>query len=270
MPAQQPARPASNKGEIVKPGPSTLAKPTEVPEYLRGTAGQGLEEMGREDILLPRIAVAQTLSRALNKKKPEFIEGLQSGDLYNTVTREIYGRKLHFVPVLFTKARILFEDINKGGGILCQSLNGINGGRLCPQGCAGCEKAAFIDGEAPECNLFMNYPGLVLNQKSKDEYEIRGMAAASMKSTALKVAKQWNSLMRLGNLASFARVYEIGSVDDQKDGNDFWNFTVKPLGFTPKELFDAATEFYKQLKSSTIRVDASDDEDPTAFNAQDM
>lgn len=254
------------KGEIVKSNQSSLAHQEEVPEYLRGLGREGQEEMGREDFVLPRIAIAQTLSPAINKKKPGYIQGLEAGQLYNTVTREVYGESIRFVPALFAKSRIYFEDINKGGGIICQSANGINGGQLNPASCDACENSRFIDGEPPKCNKFMNYPGFVVTDKG----DVLGMAAVSMKSTSIGVAKNWNSLIRLSNLPTYGKVYRISVVEDSRDSNDFWNFKVEPLGFTPQALIESCRNLYESLRSQGVKVDLSEMADEADFNTSSM
>jgi hypothetical protein len=251
------------RGEIVKAGQAGLTQIEAIPDYLKNIPREGMEEMDREDFVLPRIAIAQTLSPAINKKKPGFISGLLAGQMYNTVTREIYGEEIHFVAVLFSKSRIYFEDINKGGGIICQSANAINGGHLCPQGCDQCQHSRFVDGEAPDCNKFMNYPGFVIDQKSHD---LKGMAAVSMKSTAITVAKNWNSLIRLANVPTYGKVYRVSVVEDSRDSNDFWNFKVEPIGFTPQKLIDQCKNLYESLKRQGVKVDLSDAADETDFS----
>lgn len=256
----------ASRGEIVKQTPTAITGRQDIPDYLRDLGREGMEEMDRSDFVLPRISIAQQLSPAINKKKPQFIQGLVGGQMYNTVTREIYGEELFFVPVLFAKSRIYFEDINKGGGILCQSLNGINGGHLCPSSCDACPKSQFLNNEAPECNKFMNYPGFVLDKKN----QILGMAAISMKSTSIGVAKQWNSLIRLANVPTYGKVYRVSVVEDSRDSNDFWQWKIDPVGFTPKELIDACRGLYDSLKAQGVKVDMSDVADETYFQPENM
>jgi hypothetical protein len=258
---------SQNRGEIVKPAANNqLAVQQEVPEYLKGLGREGLEEMDRSDFVLPRIAIAQTLSPALKKNKPQYIEHLEEGQMYNTVTKEIYGEDLFFIAVMFSKARILFEDINKGGGILCQSLNGINGGQLCPASCDACDKSKFLEGNSPECNKFMNYPGFVL---AKDKGSIRGMAAVSLKSTGVKIAKQWNSVIRLSNLPVYAKVYRVSVIEDSANNNDFWNYKIDPAGFTPEPLVNQCQNLYQSLKAQGVKVDLEDADD-SDFNTTEM
>jgi hypothetical protein len=265
MPA--PTKNQPTRGEIVKPSNTSLAAQEQVPEYLRGLAREGQEEMDRSDFTLPRIAIAQTLSPALKKNKPQYIPDLVVGQMYNTVTKEIYGEEITFVAVMFAKARIYFEDINKGGGILCQSQNGVNGGHLSPASCDACSKSQFLDGNTPECNKFMNYPGFVLDPKTK---AIRSMAAVSLKSTGVKIAKQWNSVIRMSNLPTYGITYKISVIEDSANGNDFWNYKIDRIGFTPETLIVQCQNLYQSLKAQGVKVDLEDADERADFNTSEM
>jgi hypothetical protein len=52
----------------------------------------------------------------LKKSKAEYIEGIEAGDLYNSVTRAIYGRDVIVIPVGYVKEHLLWKDRDKGGG----------------------------------------------------------------------------------------------------------------------------------------------------------
>ena len=56
--------------EKVEPQPSQL---TEIPDWLKQDAGQGLDHIGSKDVLMPRLALAQGLSPQLNPDKPEYL-----------------------------------------------------------------------------------------------------------------------------------------------------------------------------------------------------
>jgi hypothetical protein len=258
----------NGKGELVKPSQSAVANKEEIPEWLQDVKGQaGLEAMDQGDLVLPRLAIAQTLSPALNKSKPKYIEGLEVGMLYNTVTRRIYGPNVRVVPILFSKMRIKFKPISEGGGIVCQSLNGIDGGILHPSDCATCEHSQFkADGTKPTCYKFMNYAS-ILPDEDKD------LLAVSMKSTAVAIAKQWNSLMRMTGKPAFAKSYVISTVMETRNGNDFYNYKVEPsAGWVPKDIFDFGTELHENLKAQGIRVDVEDEElnDADNFDTENM
>lgn len=252
--------------ELVKVETGKLTQREEVPDFLKDVkGGTGLEAMEQGDMVLPRLAIAQSLSPAIKKNNSKYIEGLEEGMLYNTVTRRIYGTTVRVVPVLFSKMRIKFEEISKGGGILCISANGIDGGQLCPAGCARCEFSKFIDGVPPKCSNFMNYACLLPD-------EGMDLIVASMKSTAISVAKQWNSVMRLLNKPSFAKFYQISTVPETRNNNDYFNFKVEPKNFVTPEIYSFGTAMHEQLKAQGIKVDLEDEDlqDPTQFDTNQM
>jgi len=67
------------------------AKTTEDLSYLDGFSMKGFEDINSETIAIPFLKLAQSLSPELNSRKPEFIQGLQPGDFFNSVTHEVYG-----------------------------------------------------------------------------------------------------------------------------------------------------------------------------------
>ena len=58
---------------------------TDVLDDIFETAGDGAH-FSADEMQVPFIRILQALSPQLNKKKPEFIEGASSSDMYNTVT----------------------------------------------------------------------------------------------------------------------------------------------------------------------------------------
>jgi hypothetical protein len=249
--------------------PATKPK-EELPEHLRAQQGQrqGLEDMDQGDITIPRLMLCQDLTPQRKKANANFIEGLEVGDLFNSVTGEIYGRSVLLIPLFFFKSRIYFEDINRGGGILCQSLNAKNGGRLHPESCETCIFSSWDDPEGskdgkPRCGLFFNYACLM---------EDGSLIALSFKSTGLKQAKQFNSMIRLTNLPMYAKFYQFDSVDMQKNNNTFASLKITPRSYTPKEFFDKAEETFKALHEKNINLDTAgmdgDEHGDTGFDTQ--
>jgi hypothetical protein len=74
-------------------------KQTTIPDYIlesiKKTGGrEGLENITIEDIAIPRIELIQALSPARIKSDPAYIEGADEGQLFNSVTRELYRRRV--------------------------------------------------------------------------------------------------------------------------------------------------------------------------------
>jgi hypothetical protein len=132
----------------------------QVPDYVTQGA-VGTEEVEREDLTLPRIGIAQSLSPQRKKTDARYIPGLDEGQLFNTVTRQIYGEKVQLIPLFFFKQQMKFKDIDEGGGIECISVNGKDGGALHPSDCKTCPHNQFKEGKPPACDKIMNYASLL-------------------------------------------------------------------------------------------------------------
>lgn len=91
----------------------TLARPASLEKDLTGT-----EDITRDEIRLPRLAIAQGLSPQMQENSSQYIEGLRQNDLFNDITGEIYGRgPMLFVIVRRDVRRIEFIPRAEGGGI---------------------------------------------------------------------------------------------------------------------------------------------------------
>lgn len=249
------------KQEMEKVKPGDVGKLTTVPDYLKREQGQvaaGTEYMEQQDLTMPRLGLCQALTPQRQKADPKFIQGLEEGQFFNSVTREIYGEKLLIVPLLFYKQRIRF-DKNKMGSILCQALDdkvGIGD----PGGiCLKCPLAQFTNDSKPECMRFFNYASLIIvNGRVAPE----NMLTFSLKSTGLKIAKDWNSLIRIKNIDMFGGVYEVTSVVAKDDRNSWYAPKIEPAGFVPQEVYSQAKHAYEIVaelnRQGRLKHDMSD------------
>jgi hypothetical protein len=267
---QQQARPAApapqRSGEIVKhANGGALA---EVPEYLRRAPGEppaGLENLERSDMTLPRLALAQALSPQLSESDPKYIEGLRPGMFFNTITRENYGKTVQLVPLLFYKTRILFGPLDSGGGLRCQSQDNLIGIGEPGGTCIKCPESQFGsarngEGKGTNCNQFFNYAALIVGSDGGVTPE--GLLVFSLKSSALKVAKDWNALIRIRNLDIFAGVYEVKSVERKNEVGRWFEPVIQPAGNVTRETYEAAKIAYNAVselnKEGRLRHDVAD------------
>lgn len=229
------------------------------PEFLTKAAPgrpRGLEDLeARKDFTLPRLAICQSLTPQRKKDNPLYIKGLEEGNLFNTVTGEIYpDNKVQVAPLFAFKSRIYFADIDEGGGILCQSLNAIDGGVLCDT-CAKCPNSQWTQDKEkkksvpPACTDFLNYASIILPS--------RELIAVSMKSTAIKVAKTWNSMMRIRNRDTFAGLYDLGTAIQKNAMNEWYTFTVTNSGWVDETAYKFAENMYSALRDEVLKVDTT-------------
>lgn len=234
---------------------ATVAEANLVPEFLRDRMQdtRGSEDVGAEDLVIPRIEVIQGLSKARNKKDDAYIEGAEEGMLYNNVTRVLYGESITVCPVFFRKEWLLWRDVDLGGGF---------GGAYPDMGSA---QLALQTQEKPEEWEIIDtnqHFVLVVNEDGTTEE-----AVISMAKTKAKCSRQWNSLVRINGGPRFSRLYEIRGIAEQnKVGQEYYSLGVKNLSFVTPEIFAHAERVYELVKSGAATVDRSTDDD---FNHDD-
>lgn len=75
----------------------------------------GKEGIRGDELRLPRLAIAQGLSKQMIKSDPRYIKGLQAGELFNDLTGEVYGPgPLLFLPLVRKVHRLQFTEDGKG------------------------------------------------------------------------------------------------------------------------------------------------------------
>jgi hypothetical protein len=256
-----------NNQEIVKHEEQPMGL-MQVPEYLQKAPGEvaaGTEYMERQDVTLPRLGLCQALTPQRQKSNPKYIQGLEEGMYFNTITKEVYGEKVRIVPLLFYKSRILFEDMDKGGGLLCQAPDALMGVGKPGGNCLKCPLAQFGQGgEPPECSIFYNYAALAFSNGRITGIE--NMIVVSLKSTGLKVARDWNALIRLRRADIFAGVYEFTSTTTRKDPYTWQTPIIQPTGWIDQASLIFAQEAYKAVaelhKQGRLRHDVEDIMEP--------
>jgi hypothetical protein len=239
---------------VAAPRPTgiTIRKTENLPAYIKqGGPARGNENVETSDLVIPRLELAQLLSPCLKESKPEYIAGCREGDIFNTVTREVYPREtgVFVIPILYKKEFLIWKDRKEGGGFRGSY--------------ASLEEAQTrIAGEPDAEHLTAAETGqqlvLVVNEDGTTDDSM--MAMVSMSRTKFKVSKNWNSLIRLNGGDRFSRMYRIISVDDQNaNGDEYKNLSVMAAGFPEEAAYRAAEAVYESVASGALkyRVDTS-------------
>lgn len=220
----------------------------QMPDFLKDKAGsaRGQENVGHEDLVIPRLEVVQDLSPARKRNDPNYIEGAEEGMLYNNVTRELYGQNVLVIPVGFVKEWLIWKDRKKGGGfrgafateaLAREALDGLEDGDDCE----------VIDTNQQFCLL-------VKPDGTAEEIVV------SMAKSKAKVSRKWNSLIRLANGDSFSRVYRLGAVEDSNANNEkYYNLSVAAAGFPSEALYRRAEKMYESIAKGNVVADRSAD-----------
>ena len=224
------------------------AKSDQLPAFLadKMTDTRGSEEIGTNDLTIPRIELVQSLSACRKKNDPAYIPGIEEGMLYNNVTRENYGETVDVVPVYFRKEYLVWRDQDLGGGF---------GGSH--QSMAEAEQARQTQEKPEEWEIVDTSQQFVLVVKEDGSAE---EAVLSMAKSKAKVSRNWNSLIRINGGPRFSRVYRISGVGDQNPaGQDYFNLSVSNVGFVTEEIFSQAEHIYELIKSGQASADSSFD-----------
>jgi hypothetical protein len=242
-----------------------------VPDHLKQYIGaQDAEnEISTADILIPRLSVGQDgMSPQLKKANELFIPGLEPGQLFNTVTNEIFGETAVVIPLFFRKNYIKFA----GKGVLKVVAMYANASDV-PKG--GLDWKVDSEGKRyQEVTEFKERMSLIRTASGAWQPII-----VSFKKGEVKFSDQWNSAIKFAKLAdrlpAFAHTYTVtAKLKQGGEGKSWYVKTVAPLGFTPENIFTEATAYFEQLSKGGYVVDnaglepeADDVEGDASFDA---
>jgi hypothetical protein len=259
------------------PHNKTAMLKTELPDYLAPTdTREGSEHIERDDMLLPRLALAQKISYELESSHEKFIEGLKEGELFNTVSKKIYGAgPIEFVIIRADRPRFVeFHPRASGGGIKDIDV---------PANDPRTQFTKGPNGETvpPVATKFYDFIVLLLpSTAGVTEPEMIGL---SFKSTGLKTARLLNTLVQQrGNRPIYAGKYELGVAKAKNAKGIYQVYTVKNSslanefsanpenpkmsGWVSQDVFAFAKEQFEAMKDKAVTIDSTTE---TAEDAAD-
>jgi hypothetical protein len=211
------------------------------PDWVDPHSHHGSEEVTANDITLPRIEVLQALSPQLKKNEAVYIEGSEQGQIFNTISGEIYGDHVVVCPILFQRQFILWQDRKLGGGFA---------------GSFATEVDAELERESKEkpndyevVEHHINYC-LVLRDNGQMEE-----AVLSWARTKIKASRRLNALVQMNPGDRYSRAYRLRSVEASSPKGDYWTFDISSAGYVPKEVFEKAAAIYDAIKGGERKVD---------------
>jgi len=185
-----------------------------VPEFLKDYAGKGSEHLSKNDLLMPRLGLAQGLSPQINPEKPEYIDGLRLGDAFNKVTGTIYGRGPWEMAIVRADPPrwVEFFPRDEGGGVKDPNV---------PHGDPRTQWR--VDGRKPVATMFYDFVVIFL--------ETMEPIVISFKATGIKTAKLLNTLIKLrGQIPLFMGRYAMKAVMAKGAKGDYATLQVQNAG----------------------------------------
>jgi len=235
-----------------------------VADDFSGNAGAGMENVTASDLLVPRLAILQALSPQISKKRAEYIEGAEVGDICDVGTGQIFDGGVLFLPVFYRKDYLEWAprassqglvNIHSDPAILDETTRNEKKQPILANGNYIAETAQFF--------------GLNLTADSTKCF-------LPMASTQLKKARKWLTLATGEKLTRadgstftpplFYRAYSLTTAEESNAEGEWvgWKidraFTLPELegeGFNWRALKADCEDFLKTLAKGTVSGDVS-------------
>ena len=239
----------------------------QVPDYIKQDSARGSENVGQDDIVIPRLEIIQALSPQVKDGDPKFNPDARPGMLINSVTGQVYGKEVMVVPVIYTKQWLVWRKRKDKDGKPLQG--GFFGAYNTPMDAE--DRMMKEGGEAANIEVLDTPQHLCLlvnfNTGSVDEVML------SMPRTKAKISRQWNTMVRMAGGDRFSRVYRVTTaLEKNSAGQDYYNYVVSQAGFPVKPLFERAEKLWTQLhegvRKATMDVTGFDDDAPSHTNSE--
>ncbi len=250
-----------NKKEMAVKSTQEIATMKMTPAEMQKMSG----ELTNEDFKIPRLVVLEALS-------PEVADGLgKTGDLFVKGLNINLGKNpVEIIVLLRSKSRIRWIDLDKGGGIQCQSLNGKDGIGEPGGDCYKCQLQAWQGTTQPECDLYENF--IIVLRKS----EVTIPIAISGSKARLGGLRDFNTMLELHRYQQrpfFDKSYLIKSVEKQNPnikGSKYHVFQIVPGNdnkFLSKDEVEKYYQMFKAVSSRDIVIDQDDEQQKKEKNS---
>tara|TARA_R100001440_G_scaffold50937_2_gene70920 strand:- start:1984 stop:2751 length:768 start_codon:yes stop_codon:yes gene_type:complete len=222
-----------------------------VPSAFMDDAGSGLENIGAEDVTIPRLKILQAMSPEVNKHDGKYVDGASTGDIINTVTSTLYNdsNPLVVLPVAYKRLFLEWTPRESGGGLVAQHDDPavLEKTTKNEQYQDVLENGNYIQTSATHFVLVINSDG---------SYDT---AMISMAGTQLKRSRTWNSMMasvkmksgdKVFTPPSFSHKYNLSCVQESNDRGTWFGWGITAKGqVTQDEMtyYEAAKTFAEQV-----------------------
>lgn len=220
----------------------------ERPAFIKEGDVRGTENIGINDVTPPALRIAQSMSPETKRAEAEkYIDGLREGELFNSITREVYGEETVQIVIVnqLGHRHVEFDPDNRG---VVLDFN-------VPDGDPRTEFTTGVkDGKQvrikPRATKFYDYLVLLVHGDGRRE-----MMTLSLKSTQLKKAKNLNTLLSGSKVPTFAHLFNATPVPEKRGNNNFYGWKFEPAGWVSEEIYNEASALYDQFKGKTIVVE---------------
>ena len=231
---------------------------SELDKMLEADSGAGLENFTTDDMQIPFVRILQALSPQLNKQDSLYIKGAEQGDIFNTVSQEIYkaDEGVIIVPCYFEKKFLEFALRSTGGGFIKELSPTDNDINLTT-------REGTIEMLPSGNELVRTHQHLVIAKGSDGQ---SAPAVLDMKKTQLKVSRRWNTLKNGIRLPSgkpmpiYGTAWKLGTVSESNDQGTWYNYKldrIPEITSDIEEMMLEARTMYQSVRKGDVKMAAA-------------
>lgn len=229
-------------------------------------AGSGSENVSSDDLAVPYLSILQALSPQVDEDNAEYIMGAKRGMFFQNVNMVTWSGTDGILVVPFAYERKIIEWIPRDNGGGLAGVHDLNTPLL---------KEAVNNERGVPC--LSNGNNLVDTSQQYVLYEnpASGMwepAVISMKSSAQKKSRLWNSLISQQLIPGSTRQaprwlfkWKLTTIREEKDGNSWHNFEIARAGVVDMEMYSKAKDLSEAFKKGQVRASDTGNPDETPF-----
>ena len=221
-------------------------------DLIMSNAGKGLENITSEDITIPRLSIIQANSPQRKKKDEKYIENADEGDVFNTVTSQVYKEPLTVIPCAYRKTYVEWIPREKGGGFVAAYDIRPSDTTTDP----ATRKSFLKNGN----QLVDTAEHFVIIKRDDDSFE---SAVLTMTSSNLTVSRKWNTLLKMKKInvkgqmidpPSFMYEFTLSTVEATNDQGTWQKYKIEEIGqIDKKHLFIAAETLSKSVDTGKVK-----------------
>jgi hypothetical protein len=218
-------------------------------------AGMGFDNMGAQDVALPFYVILQSGSPQLKRGEAQ-VEGATEGDIFNTVTAEIFkpDKGILVVPCAYVRAYVEWVLRENGGGFVTQHPN-----ESILTHTKKDEKGRDV---LPNGNVVVTTAYYFILAITPAGYN-QGMV--SMTSTQLKKARKWNSIMTSIKMTGangqkftppmFSHIYKLTTIPEHNEKGAWsgWQIELAEVVVDPA-IYTTAKSFAEMVRAGQMNI----------------
>lgn len=265
------AKKPEEKTAVAIPANSSLpAMPFDID--LGHDAGAGMEGADKDSFAIPFLGVLQKISPQCDEAEAKYIEGAKGGQLFNTVTQQLYDGKegVVFIPCAFQRRFLRWGP--RGG-----ENSGFKGEFL-PEAVAEMRQHGEVvehegrlyfpleNGKVDEkkCDRLSdtrNHFGIVYDPETGSAMQV----LLSLGSTQIKKSKQLMAMLSavkvqgpkgLVTPPTWSNMVRITTVPESNDKGSWYGVKIAPEGFVPnRDLYDMGKAFHDLIAAGEATID---------------